>query len=208
MTSNSDQPDSDGGDAGEGRNSSPQDPQPSQSNSETVEELFNRMEKDLIGFVMGFGMTPSEAEEIVAEAFEKVISREDPQPVGNLGGYLYRTAKNLAINRRVERAVRERSAPLIQAQAGNEVLLPEQILIEAQEEELLLHAFEELRPRVRMAIRLRMWDGLTDQQIVGRFAAVDIAIGERTVRRYLAEGLKVLKQKIHAANFPPEGNNK
>jgi RNA polymerase sigma factor (sigma-70 family) len=208
MNSKTDQPDSDGGDAGDERNSSPQDPQLSQSNSETVEELFNRTEKDLISFVMGFGMTPSEAEEIVAEAFEKVISREDPQPVGNLGGYIYNTAKNLAINRRRERALRERSAPFIQAQAGNEVLLPEQLLIEAQEEELLLHAIEELRPRVRMAIRLRLWDGLTAQQIAGEFASVGIAVGERTVRRYIAEGLEVLIQKIRAANFPPEGNNK
>jgi len=108
----------------------------------------------------------------------------------------------------MERAVRERRAQIIQAQAGDEVLPPEQLLIEAQEEELLLHAIEELRPRVRMAIRLRLWDGLTVQQIVGKFAVVDIAVGERTVRRYIAEGLKVLKQKIRAANFPSEGNDK
>lgn len=112
-----------------------------------------------------------------------------PESVEDLRAYVYRIAANLAA-RRGETALNQQRIRQTLACGQEEFdTSPEPALSEEQQLLRLQKIFNKLPPRERLAVRLRFWDELSFAEIVARFRARGIIVGERTVKRYVAEAL-------------------
>ena len=141
-----------------------------------------------------------EARDIASQAFAEVLARR-PGAVSFLGAYLYRTARNLALNRLTHKAMCRRKEPVLSYEPDSQ---PSPELVEAEEERLavLKRALATLPPRLHRVLVLRVWDELSCEEIASRFQTFGIQLTARTVQRYLAEGLERCRQAIAAAESP------
>ena len=139
---------------------------------ETIEELFAALESPLLGYAMHYTGEPGLAEDVVQEAFMKLHAQfesvEKPRP------WLYRTVRNLALNRRRDA---QKTVPLEPA-AENEnscatetpdpALLPDEQIIRLEGIGLVRISLEALDERSREMVKLKFNDELSYKEIAAR----------------------------------------
>jgi hypothetical protein len=59
-----------------------------------------------------------------------------------------------------------------------------------------------------MAVVLRIWDELPDDEIVACFGEKGVQLSERTVRRHIASGFEMIRRQLIAAENPGLENQK
>jgi RNA polymerase sigma factor (sigma-70 family) len=149
-----------------------------------------------------------EAEEIVARSLFKVLLKGPLQSVASLSAYWLTVVRNelsndyrhADIRRRTESAVAYEHPP----SPSPEALYLEQEL-EDERGRVLRQAIDALSARHRMAFRLKEWEGLSTREIVARFAAEGIEIGERQVSRYVDAGWEACRRALRAHEGRREG---
>jgi RNA polymerase sigma factor (sigma-70 family) len=131
------------------------------------------------------------ADDIAQDAFARLASA-DPGEVSSPRGFLFRVARNLAVD-----AVRRRDASPVRAVANVETVVgpgaspsPEAVLIAEEERLALLAALEALPERARLALMLRKVEGLSPEEIAGR-----LGVSPRQVQRLIAQAIA----EVHAA---------
>jgi RNA polymerase sigma factor (sigma-70 family) len=172
------------------------------ASDQPIAALFARYHGKLVKSLVARTRSWEEARDIASQAFVEVLSQQ-PGTVNFLGSYLYRTARNLAINRLTHEAVRKCKEPII----GYEPELhpsPEPMWVQNEQWAVLRRTIGELSPRLRMALVLRIWDELSYDEIVARFAAAGVKLSTRTVQRYIAESFEHCRRAILMAENPPE----
>lgn len=172
------------------------------SHAERMTELFNRYHAKLVKSLVAKTRSLEDAQEIAAQAFTELLSLERPGAVSFFGAYLYRTAHNLAEDRLRHRAMRDRKAPVAGYEPDEATPPAEPALVQAERYEILQRVISQLQPRHRMAMILRVWDEMPYEAIVAAFAARGVSLNERTIRRYVAEGMEQCRQAILAAEAP------
>ncbi|MGH7554201.1 MAG: RNA polymerase sigma factor [Longimicrobiales bacterium] len=74
-----------------------------------LDALLRRYWRPLVAFSLGFVRDLDNAEDVVQEAFVRVWQRRcDWQPNGSVRSYLYRVTRNISLNERRAREVRDR----------------------------------------------------------------------------------------------------
>jgi RNA polymerase sigma factor (sigma-70 family) len=166
-----------------------------------VAELFVQYHAKLVKSLAALTHSSEEARDIASQAFVEVLSRP-PGAVNFLGPYLYRAAHHLAINRLKHQAMCKRKASLVHESVVTPS--PESTLAEEERASLAQSALKALPPRLKMSVVLRMWDELTYEEIVLRFASLGVDVSARTVQRYVAKALSQCRRAVRAAERSPE----
>lgn len=154
------------------------------------ERLVNRHQKRILNFIFHFMGDPAEAEDLAQEVFLRVWkSAGTYRPEAKFTTWLYRIAANLCINR--QRSLRIRkwfsiSEADSQRQDSNEIVFgnagvtrttPEDDLLQSELSQQVSKALDALPSSQRLAIILKIYDGMTYleiSQILGRsVSAVD-----------------------------------
>lgn len=151
----------------------------------TFEDFFHQQHRGLYGALWLLTRDHGEAEELMQDAFLKVLERWDRiRDLEDPVGYLYRTAMNLFRSRR--RRV---------AMALRRVVRPQPVqdgLADVEEREVVARALAPLTPRQRAAVVLVDVLELTSEE-----AGEVLGIKASTVRVLAARGRAVLKKEMN-----------
>jgi len=136
----------------------------SQANAEPHEAeqqvvaLFDQFRDRLLRYLLCFGLTVPDSEEVIQEVFLSLFQHlQNGRPRNNLRGWIFRVAHNLALKRR-GRNRRNLETPV---EAGAEYLAvdpapdPEEQLVHSQSQRHLMAAFLALPERDRRCLALR-----------------------------------------------------
>ncbi len=160
------------------------------------DQLYQRYERRLFGFLLGFLSERADAEEVFHDAFLQVLaSREVSFARGSFAAWLYKIARNLALNRvrSGRRAVQATSA----LPAGEPVATAEEQLEARAQGQALARAVGELPPMLAEVYQLRV-GGMSYEEIA---FALEVPLG--TVKSRMHELCDRLKSGVSRWMRPP-----
>jgi RNA polymerase sigma factor (sigma-70 family) len=163
------------------------DPSPDngESRATVVERLFREHNEALIRFLRGRVGSHSEALEVAQEAYVRLLSLDQPGAVSYLRAFLFKTAANIAIDRRRRHQnfdkVTERQlfAELAETRTPERQLSGEQTL---QHLEVLI---ESMPPKCRESFVLNQIHGLDAATVAGQLGITDSMVRKYVVRALL-----------------------
>jgi RNA polymerase sigma-70 factor (ECF subfamily) len=145
----------------------------------TLEQLYVKLEKPMFNVVYRWLWNAGDAQDVVQEAFLKIWNVRDDVDLATVDSLLYRTALNLASNRR-------RSSRLwrwIGLEAASDEASPapssEEALASAQARQRVRAAIEALPERLRQVILLSEYSELTHQEIGAALGIPSGTVGSR-----------------------------
>ncbi|MGV6875278.1 RNA polymerase sigma factor [Pseudochelatococcus sp. B33] len=132
--------------------------------------IFAMHRRSLLWSVMRIVRDPQTAEDLAQETYLRARNALETRPIDHLEGFLYQTARNLALDHQRHRKVREKYEELgVAREAIEQVVLDapsaEEDLIERERQRLLDEALQGLPVRARTAWALSQVDGWTYAQI-------------------------------------------
>jgi RNA polymerase sigma factor (sigma-70 family) len=152
------------------------------------DEFVTGSRDELTGYLNHMLRSKDDALEVSQEAYFKVFLalRKHPDRDHCPKALLYTTARNLAISRLRHQRIVSTAAPalLVDQQLKTELKSPEQHASTSEDLRSLLWVINQLPPKCRKVLLLRMIDGLSQKEIAKR---LDIAVS--TVEKHLAKGL-------------------
>lgn len=142
-------------------------------------------------------VSPETAEDLAHEAFLKVYTAPDFDSIRSPRGYLFRTARNLALNAASEHGTSRTEAVEEVASFEDERASVERQAMTDEEFDLLSIAIARLSPQRRTVLLLRLFYEYSTREIADK-----LDISPRTVHRDLAGALEA----IHAARAAVESD--
>ena len=162
----------------------------------TIEEAYRKRSGSLSRFLSRFLDSPVEIEDVLQEAFLKAFEAERKSHIRAPEAFLFKTAKNLALNvissrrrRRTDTVADFEALPVISDVHVIANLNPE---TQQEIEDQLSHAqqiIQQLTPRVREVFVLRKVYGFSHKEI-----ARELGIAISTVEKHVASGLQQMKR--------------
>lgn len=166
------------------------------SHIECMRQLFEKHNRELVGFLAAKLHSEAEARDVAQEAYVRLLQLHRPDTVSFLRAYLFRVATNIAMDHLRHRAVRERCEP--QECLLFEQLLarpgPERVAMGQQEMAVVKAALKQLPHKCRRAFVLHMF---AERPLAA--IAKDLQVTERMVRYYIARGLAHCRDALDAA---------
>jgi RNA polymerase sigma factor (sigma-70 family) len=148
-------------------------PEQGRSSDETalqrIERLFREQNSALVRVLHAILHDWEGAQEVAQEAYEEIYKREKAGVrIAAPRNYLFKTGKNLALNRLRERSQRSRHAVLLEQIRVPDAPSAEQQCIRQQESKCLEQAIQELPPRAREAFTLVRIEGISPSIVAQR----------------------------------------
>jgi RNA polymerase sigma factor (sigma-70 family) len=129
-----------------------------------------------------------EATEVVQEAYVRVFRLDNPPPINFLRAYLYKTAFNLAYDRRGERTIRQQREDFVYTEVYSdrerENPTPERLCLDEEVRACLQVAVNKLPPKCRMAFTLVELENQTVRQAAGKMGISEMAVYQLVNRAY------------------------
>ena len=129
-----------------------------------------------------------EATEVVQEAYVRVFRLDNPPPINFLRAYLYKTAFNLAYDRRGERTIRQQREDFVYTEVYSERErenpTPERLCLDEEVRACLQVAVNKLPPKCRMAFTLVELENQTVRQAAGTMGISEMAVYQLVNRAY------------------------
>lgn len=151
--------------------------------SRPVELLTRQYHRVLIGYFRRRGIDANDAPDLVQEVFER-LSRPDVLPrVDNIGGYLFRTAANVATEHFRRRQVRL-AYPIAdhsEAMHRGEEFTPDRLAEAREELQLIVAALNELPERMRNIFILARLENMPRAEIATR-----LGVSKRLVEQQIS----------------------
>ena len=160
-------------------------------------ELFERHRFALFRYLRRVLASREDASEVLQETYLRLLRQPDFERVNaNARAYLFQTAVNLARDRFRQRLKKGAEAEAQAFVAGGLDSpdyggWPEFALESQQTEALVVAVLEGMEPRMRCALMLNRFRDMTYRQI-----ADCMKVSERTVERYVKEGLRRIARQI------------
>ena len=153
--------------------------------------LFRQWYAPLVRFVDALLRQRDEAEEVVQEVMLELWNhRASLDPERPVQAWLFRSARNRALNVVRHQRVREKSAPVLTALAGESAATDEATT--AAELEAVLHeALAELPPRCREVFTLSRTEGLRNADIAER-----LGISVKAVEAHVGRALRTMRERL------------
>ena len=173
---------------------------PTPDRSRALTEIFDKYNASMVRFLAVRTGSAEDAKEILQEAYAKVLALDCPRTISLLGGHLWRTAVNLALDRKRERAVRGRFShtAVCVAEKGH---LSAESTCEARETLAIVdRAIGKLPPRCAEAFVLHVLKGLKQEE-VGRA----MGISAETVRKHVARSFEYIQSCLDAIDATRSG---
>jgi RNA polymerase sigma factor (sigma-70 family) len=129
-----------------------------------------------------------EATEVVQEAYVRVFRLDNPPPINFLRAYLYKTAFNLAYDRRGERTIRQQREDFVYTEVYSERErenpTPERLCLDEEVRACLQVAVNKLPPKCRMAFTLVELESHTVRQAAATMGISEMAVYQLVNRAY------------------------
>ena len=172
--------------------------------SELIEQLFKEHNEALIRFLMARMSSYQDAREVAQEAYVRLLSLDEPGTISYLRAFLFKTAANLAVDRRRRASVHARAAELPLFHEFADLRTPERRAADRQTLQRLERLIAAMPPKCRQAFLSYAFDGMEFAVI-----AQQMGISERMVRKYVVRAL--LHCRVHlddagSADRPDGGN--
>jgi RNA polymerase sigma-70 factor (ECF subfamily) len=166
-------------------------PDQAESRAAVVERLFREHNEALIRFVRGRVGSHNEAREIAQEAYVRLLSLDQPGAVSYLRAFLFKTAANIAIDRRRRHQNFDKVAggPLFTELAENRT--PERQLSGEQTLRHLGSLIEAMPAKCRESFVLNQIHGLDAATI-----ATQLGITDSMVRKYVVRALLHCRERM------------
>ena len=159
-----------------------------------VERIFREHNESLIRFLQTRLPSVQDAREVAQEAYVRLLQLDQPQAIGFLRAYLFKTAAHIATDRlRHSQIVR-------QNQAGGSfdtfyVASPMEKIAAQEDLDIVNAALDELPPRCREVFLLRRLGSLQTEEVARR-----AGISGRMVRLYVAQALVHCHRSLRRAH--------
>ena len=152
-----------------------------------MESVYLEVRGSLMRFASRYFRRPQEVEDVVQEAFVKVIEAHHRREIKTLKGYLFRTTKNLALKQLGKKSYK--LTDTVGDALPDSILLHSQTLEDEfesrQKFELFCRAVRDLPVKGRRAFVLRRVYGYSQQEI-----AEEMGIGRKTVEAHLSKAFR------------------
>lgn len=154
------------------------------AHTQLMDRLFREHNDALIRFLLPRLRSKQEASEVAQEAYVRLLSLDQPGAVSYLRAFLFKTAANIAVDRkrRDDRHAQAGGLPLFNEPA--DVRTPERHVAGAQAIEQLERVIAAMPPKCRRAFVLHQFDGRDFASI-----AHEMKLSERMVRKYVVRAL-------------------
>ena len=141
---------------------------------------------------------PQDVDDLTQETFLRAYAAEGEQDVAAPRAYLYRVAKNLALNEKVRHANTRTSSLEDEAQPPQDVQAPsgEAHVYGRQKLALFAEAVDTLPPQCREVFLLRKVHGLSQKEVARR-----LGVSEGTVEKHVAAGLVKCAQYLRQRGY-------
>lgn len=168
--------------------------------AELIERLFREHNEALIRFLMPRLRSYQDAREVAQEAYVRLLSLDEPGAVSYLRAFLFKTAANLAVDRRRRDATHTKATELPLFHEFADIRTPERRAADSQTVNRLGRLIAAMPPKCREAFVLYQFDGLEFSAVAER-----MAISERMVRKYVVRALLHCREQLDLE--PPAGRN-
>ncbi len=163
---------------------------PVMEHRDAVTELFRQHNRALVSFLLTRLPSEQEARDVAQEAYVRLLQLDRPGAVSFLRGYLFRIAANLSVDRLRHRVIREQITVELFEELSDEGRVERQTM-SRQDFEVVCRALDELPEKPRRAFILHFVEGYSTPEV-----ASDMAIDERTVRKYVTRALVHCRQRL------------
>lgn len=159
----------------------------------SITRIYASQQPRLIRLVMRVVGNRATSEELVQEAFLRLIANEDTEEIRSHEAYLTRVSRNLALNhlRHIRMGVEISVDSAVLEALGEENPAVDDILIARQQLKIVLKAIIALPPRRREVFILHRFEGLTYDQIAKR-----LIISRNTVMVQIVNALVDLRNAL------------
>tara|TARA_B100001939_G_scaffold318727_1_gene306361 strand:+ start:12513 stop:13076 length:564 start_codon:yes stop_codon:yes gene_type:complete len=158
-----------------------------------IQKLYEEHNDSLVRFLCVKLGSRQEAMDIAQEAYVKVLGLDNPDVINHLRAYLFRTARNLAINRIQERNRKgedqTQDVTRLPLEApGSDVAKT----VEARQKiDFLERVIQELPPKCRLAFVLYKFDALEYREIARR-----MGLSESMIRKYVLQAVRYCAERL------------
>jgi RNA polymerase sigma-70 factor (ECF subfamily) len=177
--------------AGQVADSELDEPDHEESRAQVVERLFREHNEALIRFLRGRVGSQNEAREVAQEAYVRLLSLDQPGAVSYLRAFLFKTAANIAIDRRRRHQNYDRVAGRQLFAELTENRTPERQLSGEQTLRHLGILIEAMPAKCRESFVMNQIQGLDAATIAAR-----LGITDSMVRKYVVRALLHCRQYI------------
>jgi len=170
------------------------------SNALSLSRLLLRERRSLLRHVRGL-VGRDEVEDVAQALWLKIQAVDDEPPITNKRAFLYRMARNVAIDMARSGQARDRRfltgvAPPVDAAAT--IPAADTVLLDREALARLSAALAELSPRCQEIIRMHRIDGVPMGDIAGR-----LGISRQMVGRYIAQAMAHCYERLDDENWRP-----
>jgi RNA polymerase sigma factor (sigma-70 family) len=176
-------------------------PEEHRSRMALIERLFREHNEALIRFLMARLRSYQDAREVAQEAYVRLLSLDEPGAVSYLRAFLFKTAANIAIDRRRRDAVHLRATELPLFHEFADVRTPERRLADQETVQRLQRLIAAMPPKCRQAFVLNEFYGM-DFAVIAR----EMSISERMVRKYVVRALLHCRTQLDLDAAPRRGS--
>lgn len=163
--------------------------------SEALAEIARNHYAALVRFLSVRTGSVQDAEEIVQEAFAKMLALDRPGTISFLAGYLWRIAVNLAIDRKRQQVLHESYTRAVMLRAETRDSSAESTAEARERLAIVERAIGNLPARCLEAFILHVLNGLTFDE-----AGREMGTSGRMVQKHVARALEYLQSCLDAAN--------
>lgn len=168
----------------------PDEPQ-APARARAMSELFHAHNRALVSFLITRVHNEDEAKEIAQEAYVRLLQLHQPVAAGFLRWYLFKIAKDLAVDRHRQRATRGR-IDSTRAFIDFDSASPTELSVMASDELCALRAaLAELPPKCQRAFLLHRFEDLSTVEVGERMGLTD-----RMVRKYVKRALVYCRLRL------------
>jgi RNA polymerase sigma-70 factor (ECF subfamily) len=161
-----------------------------ESVASVLSDSYLKNEKSLSRFLRRFLDRPEDIQDALHDTYVRACRSHDRAPVSSPKAFLFKIAKNVAINEHAKhansRTVTGTDFERV-AEYGNSGDLTEQQAVAEQQLDCAMQAIASMSPRVRDVFVLRKVHGFRQKEIAKR-----LGISESTVEKHLARGVAIV----------------
>lgn len=157
--------------------------------------LFVEHNQELLSFLVARLGSEAEANEVAQESYARLLRLDQPETLGFLRAYLFKTAGNLAIDRLRHRAVLRKTDPQVGLlYESSHESDPEEEVSRDQEARRIGQILDELPPACRRSFVLyRVYEySLTE-------VAAEMGVSERMIRYYVVQAMSHCRNRLQSA---------
>ena len=154
--------------------------------------LFNRYKHKLYSYLLSLTASPEIAEDIIQDTFLKLWkNRSSIEAIDHLGGYLFKTTRNLAINAFKRMSKETIILSKLQSQQNSVNTKADDTLVVKEAEQLLYQTIQNLPPQQKLIYTLSREQGLKHEDI-----SQQLHLSSSTVRNHIVQALRTIRKKF------------